>query len=474
MGVRTTVHVNIKTIFNFQCTFPMGAMTIDSMLVKRNVSEMTERKRRKAKVKCPRPMNTTPVLVHSTVTLTRNQTAVVTDKTSVLPQAAESKLSTVVGAADVTTSQTHTSYMTDRRRRTDSASLPPPESSQVPSPAEAVFTPSVDTDLAGLSVPTKSSSSHSVARPGDTSVAKPGDTSVPKPGDTSVPKPGDTSVPKPCDTSVPKPGDTSVAKPCDTSVAKPCDTSVAKPGDTSVPKPGDTSAVCRNPGLASLLNDQVKRFADSTTDRPRRYLQWSNVDALCWMDVALCLLVHCTNLKELVETSGGGETSFVRKLLVQYKEILASWNRIDPSVGASVEETKRLSLETSVGRVSVKTGGGGLDHLVMPPTGVNSGCCAGEKTASPVKLDQHESSVSLATACQMLAKVRDDVLECQPKLRRERGHNHSPVFALPLLLEKVDQAVHDHFRVEFCWRLTCTHCHHCHENRFVLVLHFVF
>ena len=399
--VRTTVEVNIEIIFYFQCTFPMGAMTIDSMLVKRNVSEMTEMKRRKAKLKCPRPLNTTARLVHSTVTLTRNQAAMVTDNSSVLSHAAESKLSTVVGAPDVTTSQKHTSYMTDRRHKNDSAS-PTPESSQVPSLTKAVFSPSMDTDSAGLSVPTKSSSSHIVA------------------------------------------------------------------------KPGDTSAVCRNPGLASLLNDQVKRFADSTTVRPRRYLQWSNVDALCWMDVALCLLVHCTNLMELVETSGGVETSFVKKLLVQYKEILTSWNRIDPSVRASVEETKRLSLETSVGRVSVKTGGGGLDHLVTPPTGVNSGCCAGEINTSPVKLHQHESSVSLATACQMLAKVRDDVLECQPKLRRERGHNHSPVFALPLLLEDGDQAVDDQFRVEFCWRMTCTQCHHCHENRLVLMLHFVF
>ena len=383
-----------------------------NMLVKRNVADITDLKRRKVKVKRSRSATTAP-LVPSKMRPATNEAATLERRTTLFSscqsniKVVECQLPVVVDAP-----RTHSSYVADRRHRND------------------VANPTSDTDMSPLIVP--------VSSPNEVTSAVPPSSST--------------------------------------------DHGVAK---STV---NNSRTVKKNPSLISLLNSQVKS-TDSAMLRTRKYLQWSNVDALCWMDVALCLLVHCVNLKVLVETSGADHTSLVRRLILRYNEILASWDSVALSTGATGDDTKPMSLETSVGKVSVKTGGGGLDHLVIPltdGTGANSSCdtvflpshrlnklCYSASKESPsarcdMKPWQRELSVTLQTACQMLTDIRDDVLTCQPKLLCERGHNHSPVFALPLLLGDEDKAVHDHFRVEYCWRMKCTQCHYCHEDRFVL------
>ena len=224
-------------------------------------------------------------------------------------------------------------------------------------------------------------------------------------------------------------------------------------------------------------NGTVNSIVKTTPDRRRKYLQWSNVDALCWMDVALCLLVHCTNLNALVATSGADRVSLVRSLIVRYEHVLDLWDNRTSRTGC--KDTKPMSLETSVGKVSVKTGGGEIGRLMTDVTVANSSVdtapngsvlesYSADKTKKSKKCDEKLSRITTAMACRMLGEIRDGVLACQPKLLCERGHNHSPVFALPLLLGGDDRDVQDLFRVEYCWRMKCSQCRHSHQDRYDL------
>ncbi len=109
-------------------------------------------------------------------------------------------------------------------------------------------------------------------------------------------------------------------------------------------------------------------------------LQWRNRDALCWLDVAMLLLVHCKQLRALLADSGLhsnapsapgphgdaslGERSLLKTLIATFDEA----QRLFRDVTTSGDATARL--ETSVGTITVKKGGGdaGVPHHHVTPS----------------------------------------------------------------------------------------------------------
>ena len=140
----------------------------------------------------------------------------------------------------------------------------------------------------------------------------------------------------------------------------------------------------------------------------RCWPQWTNRDSLCWLDVTLCLLVHCSALQ--VAAAAAAESS-LRALLDGY------------ATAAGVAPQGRR-VATGVGMVAVKTGGG-------------------------------------TAAAADLAAVREALLSREPSLRSMRGARHSPVFALPVLLAAASGAC----TASYEWRMRCRRCLHQHRRR---------
>ncbi len=94
-------------------------------------------------------------------------------------------------------------------------------------------------------------------------------------------------------------------------------------------------------------------------------IQWKNKEALCWLDVVMCLLVHCKQLRNLL-TSNPQEQGILRTLITAYDQAQALAQLAvgeDPASGLD----KTASLETSVGTIPVKTGGGVINPLTGSP-----------------------------------------------------------------------------------------------------------
>ena len=239
-------------------------------------------------------------------------------------------------------------------------------------------------------------------------------------------------------------------------------------------------------------------------------LQWRNKEALCCLDVVLCLLVHCKQLRKLFNSTNTNEQSVLRTLIAAYDQAQSLLELINSSRELSPDKT--ANLETSVGTITVKTGGGDLSPVACLTNSI--GCaqivsspsvqqtnddddddffkCLDDldldaestkfdiqsledlldgKLDSPVKSqkspirlpiqrntlptvsagnsDVKNSEICLAEASLLLEDVREQVWQSiSSKLRCQKGRDDSPVFALPLLLQE-SQTVVDLFSLSF-------------------------
>lgn len=87
--------------------------------------------------------------------------------------------------------------------------------------------------------------------------------------------------------------------------------------------PGTTSALS-SPTVASvvqpLIDDDKKCESDSTRcgSRYPYVMLWSNIDALCWLDVLLCMLCNNNSLRKVSHLLP--YSSVIKKLLLAYDE----------------------------------------------------------------------------------------------------------------------------------------------------------
>ncbi|XP_048349164.1 SUMO-specific isopeptidase USPL1 isoform X2 [Sphaerodactylus townsendi] len=154
--------------------------------------------------------------------------------------------------------------------------------------------------------------------------------------------------------------------------------------------------------LVSKILPQGNRFLSES-----RWLQWRNVQALCWLDCILSILVHLETLKMILIGSISENSSVIHRLLATYNQATALVNN---------------SLNNLPG--------------TEPPVDV------------------------LSRAESQLNKIRNTVFaQLQPQLKCTLGQEESPVFAFPLLLG-IDPQIEKLFLHSFSWKFECLQCGH--------------
>jgi hypothetical protein len=198
--------------------------------------------------------------------------------------------------------------------------------------------------------------------------------------------------------------------------------------------------------------------------KPLLFPQWQNKEALCWLDVVMCLLVHCKKLQENVKSFNEKHKTVLSTLLTAYSqacEILNSTQELKLSLMKSVpsqseEEIQLSSLQSTLTLQKSTDVVNKLRQMSLVDNGVKTG--AGMKLSSQLDMERYAIEDRYYYAFNMLHNVRETVFEkLQPSLNCEKGKNDSPLFAIPLLVKgdsTVEELVGMNYRSEF-------HCKAC-------------
>lgn len=209
--------------------------------------------------------------------------------------------------------------------------------------------------------------------------------------------------------------------------------------------------------VASIVNQQTDKLCPPVqTEKLQscaKYLQWENKDALCWLDVCLCLLVH----NVWVQAAVGYRCGLVASLLQSYNKACALLCASQP-----------VKLESSIGSVSVRTGGGQVPSS-SPLMSCSRNLHNFEKDSSNNAQESLTGSSlkvnTLETEGQkLLDEARESIWQfLHPRLRCKRGNHESPVFSLPLLLEETSELGATSC-LTYSWHLVCNQCGHRHHD----------
>lgn len=175
---------------------------------------------------------------------------------------------------------------------------------------------------------------------------------------------------------------------------------------------------------------------------PSVFPQWRNKEALCWLDVILCLAVHNETLKSLVFSDSFDRTSLIYRLFAAHNQachlLQQSQSNIDKPVSESgtsspISETKNNSdISKNLPVVKIARISAENKNMLSNETGDVS-ACLDEKTLVEGVLNE----------------VREKIWKMlKERLKCEKGDNESPVFALPLLLQE-NEAVDKLFRMSY-------------------------
>ncbi|XP_077990028.1 uncharacterized protein LOC144444475 [Glandiceps talaboti] len=147
-------------------------------------------------------------------------------------------------------------------------------------------------------------------------------------------------------------------------------------------------------------------------------LQWQNQNAMCWLDVVLCTLVHCKSVHTLLDGLNGNGTSLIKELCQKYDEAMQS-----------VFDVQKTTNMTS---------------------------------------SHHHGNSDQAT--QTLNDIRQKIWShLQPGMKCELGRDDSPVLALPLLI-KENTGIQEQFLLKYHWKFVCTDCGYQQTTRHEKVL----
>ncbi|ELU06115.1 hypothetical protein CAPTEDRAFT_227502 [Capitella teleta] len=226
------------------------------------------------------------------------------------------------------------------------------------------------------------------------------------------------------------------------------------------------SAKTSLPSESVVLNPPLLESCSIPCDISNSFLQWRNVDNLCWLDVSMKLLAHCQLLSDLMTSCS--KNTVLHRLMTSYSKAQVMLRK-GLQLNRCLDFCKRgrpVQLETSVGRVLVPTGGGGV--LTNWATVSISQLDKEEKPTidSSVSVMDERALSRLATredqqARALMTDLREDMWrELQPSLRCMRGQKDSPVFAIPLLLNEVEKDI----ALSYTWRMVCQRCSHSHVD----------
>ncbi|KAL5013236.1 hypothetical protein ScPMuIL_007506 [Solemya velum] len=175
-----------------------------------------------------------------------------------------------------------------------------------------------------------------------------------------------------------------------------------------------------------------------------KFPQWLNKDALCWLDVVLCLLVHSSTLQFLSKTKLGMDDSVLLTLLKAYNQaqsltkklkLKSKFNR-KPKQCVPLADTNTSKSEIRQSMVSNK--------INLKKENINFQTGAGPQVLVPFMNPSDDSTSDLdcleideyPEVNVIMNNIREKVWSLlQPKLNCERGRSNSPVSALQWVVE---------------------------------------
>ncbi|KAI8498028.1 ubiquitin-like protein-specific isopeptidase [Branchiostoma belcheri] len=159
-------------------------------------------------------------------------------------------------------------------------------------------------------------------------------------------------------------------------------------------------------------------------------IQWTNAHSLCWLDAAMCMLVHSQTLRHRLSQLNGNGEGTVKTLHLAYQQA--------QDLLSNYQKTRKTP-----------------EKLKFPKAALTP---------------NSEELICVERATEILHDVRQKVFESlRPTLRCELGKNESPVFALPLLLRE-NWLIEDLFRMEYDWQFSCDKCGFTKSDRMTKVL----
>ena len=166
--------------------------------------------------------------------------------------------------------------------------------------------------------------------------------------------------------------------------------------------------------IEAVRKDRNSPFSGENGKLKRNpFLQWKNRDALCWLDVVLCLLIHNRTLNKLIDSEEMSiKTSQIYKVLNNYRQAscIKSKHKVYSEAfingNGSIFKTRRNAHQNG--------------HKDFPE------CLQ----VLPNNIESHLDPGDI------LDEIRSEVWRSvQEKIKCEKGKHSSPVLAIPALLE---------------------------------------
>uniref|UniRef100_A0A2C9KSI5 Ubiquitin-specific peptidase-like SUMO isopeptidase domain-containing protein n=1 Tax=Biomphalaria glabrata TaxID=6526 RepID=A0A2C9KSI5_BIOGL len=193
--------------------------------------------------------------------------------------------------------------------------------------------------------------------------------------------------------------------------------------------------------LAEMKTDLTP---SSSVSRDNLFVQWQNLDAMCWMDVVLIMLVYSPTLRPLVNLDPTHElasTLLITLLKANRQAQVLLQNLLKKSNGAEIS--------------SLQTGAGNSASLQDPKTS---------------KLVCKENMDEIGKAINILYAMREKIWQAlQPRLRCERGKHNSPVLVLPLLVRE-KPAIKQMFTMNYRYVFKCEVCGYSQDDAHTKIL----
>lgn len=229
---------------------------------------------------------------------------------------------------------------------------------------------------------------------------------------------------------------------------------------------------CRSP---NILENEMRAF----------YPQWQNKDALCWLDVILCLLVHCKQVKKLNDCDLKTDPSIITTLLKAYDQALSLLSMklnakptvSDPNLSSESEPPIRNEAVASC----MENGGSDSEDNHTVTADKSNVYSQGEvvQTGAGLQLmnsdflhliSSSQSSFEFSKAFSLLGDIRERIWHLlHPRLRCKKGQNDSPVFAIPLLAKNSKDMEHL-LLLKYNFHFSCKKCGYKHDFPYEKVL----
>ena len=240
---------------------------------------------------------------------------------------------------------------------------------------------------------------------------------------------------------------------------------------------GRSSSCSKSSTSSAKERTAVIKQAKTFFTYPKKFIQWRNKEALCWLDAVQCLLVHNRHVQQIVFSDNFNQDSVVYKLVKAQKQaqelletikaekvsvLFSSKNRhseIHPACSSQDGCNVEMKLVSPDGALDVKTGAGNQTSGQSLVTSSNLN--GNTEMSDSLKASQIEDEMS---------SIREQVWHAlQPKLQLERGRDDSPVFTMSSLIRE-NPNIEKLFKLNYTFWVQCSKCGYAEQEAFEKVL----